>query len=251
MKNTSPASLFFHVSILQAAACLLIGAFLFSQAEAAAPSGAFVWYKADSNLTDSKGNTTAALLPAASMSYASGRVSDAFDFDGAHALRISENTAGGLNFGTDNFTIAAWVRYSDASQAPVIYQNGYAFNSVVLLYVLTSGKPRFFIRDASANAITIDGTTVTNDNAWHYIVAVKSGRSALLYIDGDLQACQTNFSLGNINTNCGFGWIGGTNTTAGCATAPSERFFTGLIDEFFIAKTDLPGSEILNLHNNP
>lgn len=252
MKNTSPANhKFFQVSLHQVIACLLIGAFLFYQVDAAAPTNAFVWYRADSSLIDSRGGTTAAFLPNAPMQYDPGRIGNAFRFDGAHALRINESTPGALNFGSDNFTIAVWVRFTDVSQAPVIYQNGYANNSGVLIFILNDGRPRFFIRDANANAITVNGTSAINNGAWHYIVAVRSGRSALLYVDGVLQACQTNMAIGNIAANCGFSWIGGSNTNATCAGAPGERFFTGLIDEFFIARTDLPGSDILNLHNNP
>jgi hypothetical protein len=232
-------------------ACLLVAAFLFCQVEAAAPAGVFVWYKANNNLLDFTANTSAAVLPSGAMQYAPGKVLDAFSFNGATALKINESP-GSLNFGTGNFTIAAWVKFTAVSKAPVIYQNGYALNDSVLLYILTDGHARFFIRDGNANAITVNSTNSLNDNAWHYIVAVRSERSALLYIDGVLQACQTNPALGNINASCQFSWIGGTNTYTRCGSVPiDDRFFTGLIDEFFIVKRDLPGSEIANLYLNP
>ena len=237
---------------LRILASLFVAAFLFCPVEAAAPPNAYVWYKADQNLLDSRNNSSITVLPGSTMFYGKGKVADAFKFNGSTALKIIENP-GSLNFGMDNFTIAAWVKFTVTSNSPVIYQNGYALNDAVLLFFQPSGVARFFIRDGSANAITIDSdiTKPLNDDKWHYIVAVRSEKSALLYIDGVLHACKTNPALGNINASCQFSWIGGTNTTAKCSPTPNDRFLTGLIDEFFIVKRDLPGSEIMNLYLNP
>jgi hypothetical protein len=239
--------------ILQKLACLLLAAFLFGPVEAAAPTGAFVWYKFDSNVSDAMGNTIGAVQGGITTPYPAGRVGQAFKFDGANAVKISQIPASGLNFGTLNFTIAAWVKFDKFATGSrrVIYQNGYALNSAVLLQLETNSSARFFIRDENANAITVTSSKQLNDNAWHYIVGVRSEKSALLYVDGILQSCQTNQTLGKINASCKFGWIGGTNTNAMCGAPANDQFFNGLMDEFFIVKRDLPGSEIMKLYLNP
>ncbi|MFH0923908.1 MAG: LamG domain-containing protein, partial [Candidatus Falkowbacteria bacterium] len=84
-------------------------------------------------------------------------------------------------------------------------------------------------------------TTDINDSQWHHIVGSYDGTSMKIYIDGNLEDTNTDFS-GNLPTNDG-------NVRIGADYQPTpDNFFSGLIDEARIYNRALSADEIGELY---
>lgn len=202
-----------------------------------------VWLKAEGNTNDSSGNGDHAATQNG-VSFTAGRVGQAFSLNGTNqALRINQ-VSNNLNYGAGDFAISAWVKFTVTGIERILYGSAYQGSDAVAIYLTTNSRAEFFARDGSNNAVDIVGTTALNDNNWHYIVGMRNGKTGLLYVDGVLQNSQTNNSLGTINAACGFDWIGGYNSSTGCAAPATGYFYSGLLDEFQIYRRALSAAEI-------
>ncbi len=96
-----------------------------------------------------------------------------------------------LNFstgGAGDFTVAAWVKTTGASQMNVFSKGGDTTNGI--RYVLavresTSGWVDL-VTDDNVTKVEAIGPTVFNDGKWHFIVGQRSGDETRVYVDGVL-----------------------------------------------------------------
>ena len=85
-----------------------------------APSGLVSWWAAEGNGSDVSGNNPATVL--SGISYGSGEVSQAFNFNGSNAYVMAPASAS-LNVGTNSgFTIEAWINPSDVSGIHTLFE---------------------------------------------------------------------------------------------------------------------------------
>jgi hypothetical protein len=150
-----------------------------------------------------------------------------------------EKTALQHNYGTDDFTIEAWVR--------PIGTNGMFFSigqsSSEILVGMYSGK--IYCRSNGSSG-TFSGTQTISLNEWHHVALVRenNGTSLKVYLDGALEASTTYTPVSFSNTQhkiCSSqafvlslnGWIDEYRVTGGVArytanfTPPTEPFPEG------------------------
>jgi hypothetical protein len=143
------------------------------------PPGLIGWWKAEGNTLDEVGANDGTLLGDAS--YGSGRVGQAFAFDG-QGDGVSIGSAPELQL--QDFTIEAWIRRSTTTQVSLDpYQSG-----VILSYgpggygfaLWDDGRLFLTRNDVSA----VFATLAVTDSAFHHVAVTKSGDTVVFYLDG-------------------------------------------------------------------
>ncbi|MCK5176788.1 MAG: LamG domain-containing protein, partial [Candidatus Aenigmarchaeota archaeon] len=105
----------------------------------------------------------------------------------------------------------------------------------------TVGGGQFLIM-VGGTAHLVNSTTDINDNEWHHVVGTYDGTTMKIYIDGNLEDTNTDFS-GNLSTNDGNVRIGADYQ------ATPDNFFKGTIDEVLIWNRALSPEEINASYN--
>ena len=141
----------------------------------------------------------------------------------------------------DNFTISAWIKTRDFSADGMIVAKKEEFGAGYYMDITFGGEFNA-VFDDSLMFVEATSTTFVNDDAWHHLVAVRSGDDLEIYIDG----VQDGSGMGS--------GIGSTANTANLIIGKSDHsmdsFFNGLIDQVIIFNTTLTSAEITNLYNN-
>jgi len=179
----------------------------------------------------------------------SGAVADALTFDGSTNY-VSVPDAATLDFGTADFTLAAWIK-------PATTVNGtYSIYSKGIGQVAGRGQVRLFVDSSDRIALQIEGTTggqsavyttttTIDDTAWHH-VAVSAQRSgnATFVIDGGTP--ETVSIAGSA------AYDASSTDNAYIATGPSAAadWFDGTIDEVFAYSTLLSVAEMQALYDD-
>lgn len=104
------------------------------------------------------------------------------------------------------------------------------------LYMLDDGRVRFGVYNGST--VTIDSTSPLNDGAWHQVVSTFDQSGMKLYVDGELQASDSNSAAQNYT---GYWKLGSDNTWGGHSDTTQ---FIGEVDEAAIYPRALSASEI-------
>ncbi len=211
-----------------------------------APVGLVSWWSADGNTLDSRSRNNGMLQNA---TFTAGNVGQAFNFSGSNQAVVNTVNGNILNFGTSNVSVEAWVRATGGSGTRIIYDNGFANNNSVRLFINAANQGSFFVRDDNGNLAQSVSTAALNDSNWHHLVGVRQGTTATLFVDGVAQIASSNPLLGVINSNCGNTFIGGTATSSFCPATAIESFFTGQIDEVSLYNRALSASEIQAIFN--
>ena len=213
----------------------------------APPSGMVSWWPGDGNANDIQGINHGTLVNGAT--FAPGKVGQAFSFDGVDDGVTIQAEDGSLNMGASDFAVDAWVKFTGTGGTRIIFEDGYAGNSIARLFITANNHGAVFFRDTAGNSVLAEGTAPINDGLWHFLAGVREGPTGHFYVDGVLQDSVSNPSLGVINNNCGLAFIGTTNTFSICGSVPYESFFSGLIDEVEVIKRALSSTEILSINN--
>jgi hypothetical protein len=110
----------------------------------------------------------------------------AYQFDGGSAY-IDCGTGAALSGATD-FSLEAWVNTTSAAYGQILqqrYSGGY--NGEYEFGINADGTLDFMIYGGSAYQFSFNSTntsTPVNDGNWHHVVAVRSGTSGMIYVDG-------------------------------------------------------------------
>lgn len=218
------------------------------------------WWPAEGDADDVSGGNHGKLLNG--VAFASGRIGQAFSFDGNND-GISILKTASLNMGPNDFSIEAWVKLDRAQTHQGAIFFNYAGVPYYALFVTADAKARVLFRPGYALTgndndpfVAAAGTTSLRDGQWHHLVGVRSSATALIYVDGVLEGSATNPSVltvngGSVDTSrCAYARIGAVHTSTGhCTTlAPnvyeSQYFFQGLIDEVKVYDRALSECEI-------
>ena len=134
---------------------------------------------------------------------------------------------------TGDISISMWLKFSNSGGTE------YAMSMGDVYGIYTSGGTiRGFARiGGTFTALSSVGTF--NDNAWHHVLYVKNSTNMYLYIDGSLNASNTN---GGTNTITSFDMrLGARYTTA--------NFYEGLTDEVAIWNSDR-SADVSTIYNS-
>ena len=175
-----------------------------------------------------------------------GKYGGAFTFDGINDY-IDLGISSVLNNNINDITISAWVKLeADLCHVDTNYNiftnellDDYGYILRIGDYTAPSGSCGIiFFRTSNAGTIPTSSQantlslTYPNDNAWHYVTAVKDGSNAFIYLDG----VQVASNIGGI--------ISPANSPISSKISGLEQSFDGSIDEVRIWNRGLSSNEV-------
>ena len=214
----------------------------------AGTAGNVVW-EGDSYTTPNINTTT----PYYVAEFNVGNTTDALAFDGTDDYVSIK----GMHYATTSLsvvTVEAWILTSFSGGGE--YDNwsivDFDRSEYYNLYINGSTGVVCFSTTGSGGINDFYGTTVVNDSVWHHIAAVYDGTDKRIYVDGVLDATQTNphsgSDLGTGTTRYGF--LGDGSEASGYNGGRNEFYFQGYIDEVRIWNVVRTATEINNNKNS-
>ena len=207
-----------------------------------APAGMIAWYPGDGNAHDITGNGNDGTLNGG-VTFAPGKVDQAFSFNGTTDYVSLPNFVYGSNFSVD-----AWIKTVTVPTglATIVDEIGASTSEGFQCSVSTEaghvGQVRFYLSD-NFNAVNTYSTALVNDNAFHHVACVKNGNTAQVYVDGALSG------TGDVSSVTGVYDALTGGTSIGAARNGAGQFFQGLIDEVEIFNTALTGPQVAAIYN--
>lgn len=169
-------------------------------------------------------------------SWSSGKRGGGLSFDGSTAyVQVSHNA--NMNFGTGNFSIAAWVNRSDSGTRILFGKRAYPPGWVVYL---TGNSLAMQYNDATPRVFTLG--TYPDIKNWHHIAVVinKSANQAIYYLDGVANApVDISATTGSTDTST---WLG-----IGRDSSDPNYNFYGMLDEVRLYNRALNSTEVAKL----
>ena len=150
----------------------------------------------------------------------------------AHALDyITLPDSDDWYFGTGNFTIDFWTRFSTVSIRHRFFgQRVDGNNQWYFIWNQSDAKIVFYVVDASSVKASYEGDWSPSINTWYHIALVRNGTSLKIYIDGTSITLTENVA---ISTNA----IPNLSAVLTIGTAGSAGYcLNGWIDEFRVSK---------------
>jgi hypothetical protein len=213
----------------------------------AAPKGLAGWWKLDGNADDSS-TTGANGTVIGGPLWVAGKIDGAVELDGVDDFVDCGNPTA-LDFGTD-FAVCAWIKMTSIVKGTVFGKGG--DESGGIRYALAMGET-----DSNKMCLTTDddkskkqakGATVVNDGAWHHVVGMRNGNTAMVYVDGKLDgtvALPEGYSLSGTSQHDAL--IGAVADHRDPTGATKEKFFAGTIDDVRVYNRALLEAEIREL----
>ena len=175
-----------------------------------------------------------------------GNVSAVFDGTSGSYIKVEESE--NFSFGTNDFTIAAWIKIDaqDVTQHRGIVSQGQGYqDGQWAFYVAGNGKQlRFFTTQNGTSSYADNSITVADGNP-HHVAVVRRGDSLLFYVDGQADPINSNYA----NFFTGHNYDNTKSITIGARGLGAYRFI-GLIDDVRIYDKGLLQSEIDILSSN-
>ena len=205
----------------------------------------FAAYNGESNANDSFGANNGTAV--GGLTYTTGKIGNAFQFNGTNAYVSLPNSSGQFNF-TGDFSVSMWFKSSNLSTSRYAIgnyksggSNGYGWQ----LYYSVVGGFAFDLRNGN-NINQVRKIQTINTNTWYHVVGVrKMGQIHKLYVNGvDVSAPQTDGNVNNIagyiaNQPMDLGGLSDANAPALCD-----------LDGVNIWQKPLTASEITELYNS-
>ena len=183
------------------------------------------WWKAENNANDSIDANHGTLH--GGVGYITGKVGQAFSFDGSAAQYISIPSSPSLNISGDH-TVAFWVKPNalptSGNAYPVVskWTSGFEHKQV---QINANGTVGYFLYGTTAVS-GVTSTTTLQPGVWSHVVATYDGAAMKIYING----AQDASTPANNDVGDGAGTLYlGYNPDA--AFAGGEAYFNGLLDE--------------------
>jgi len=177
--------------------------------------------------------------------WVSGMYGIGLEFDGDDFVDCGNNDI--LNFGTNDWTITAWIQTTQADRGTV-YANGGDNGGGVRFTLATheaNADRMTLTTDDDSTKVQAKGTTVVIDGQWYHVAAMRAGTETRVYVNGILEGTNTvpaGYDLsGTSQANSLIGCI----TDARDATGNTrEKFYIGIIDDVRIYNTALTDEEL-------
>lgn len=208
--------------------------------------------------------------PLGGVSFAPGRLGQAFALDGTGEIEVSHSDDLELASGSASMTIAAWVKpvtpLPDGFHLASVVSFNYACTSPVLGIHVTDAlwafSPEvsgwlFGVRDESDVIYQTGVADVFLDSDWHHVVAVRDGPAdgMRLYVDGQLRVVAEDLSGAVLPVRNALGQFVDPLSSGGVLSSPdrigaipvpcaTKRFFVGLIDEIKVWNLALSDDEV-------
>jgi hypothetical protein len=159
----------------------------------------------------------------------------AFSFDGSGA-HVQFNQLGG-NRGIGDFTLSFFIK-TTAGGHEAVWEKRPVCDAANFwgIRMLPGGFLQGEIYQPGLAMYPL-ATTPVNDGAWHAVALTRQGRTARLYIDGNLESTMTGAQLINVSNNVDM--VAGTSV---CVGHDGTQPFTGELDELQIGAALTPAA---------
>ncbi len=206
-------------------------------------------YKFNSNANDISGNNDNGTLQNVPALIADrfGNASSAYNFNGS-----SQYISTATSFpNPGDFSVAIWFKTAVAGGKLIGFgaqQTGLNTQYDRNIYMDNTGHIYFGINNSSI--IYASSTLSYNDNNWHLVTGTVSSTTGLfLYIDGVQVGANALGKVGQSYT--GYWRIGYDNINGSWPSQPTNKFFTGALDDALIYSRALSSTEIGTIYNSP
>jgi len=182
-----------------------------------------------------------------STSPAKGKIGQALKFDGVDDyVDVGDPASEVLDFGTGNFSLAAWINVKAKSGAlRIINKRDTASQKGYEMYIENGNNNLSLFISNGVNTFGNSGDSTINlrDGNWHYVVVTfDRGGNANYYTDNKIGTPRNISASGNSSiSNTQDVHIGMYNT--------ATNYFLGLIDEVRVYNRALSASEVKALYN--
>jgi hypothetical protein len=177
-----------------------------------------------------------------------GQVENAVLFDGA--TQYARRTGGGFPiYNNLAYSVALWVNVNGVGQSDRRFFAESATNSEAPIFVFGThatgldGSIRVLIR-SSGNVVNLDRNSISRplDGTWHHLVWTETNGQAKLYIDGQLDAANFNYTRAALTLN---------QTTLGAILRGAVQFHcAGILDDFAVWNRVLTHTEIQEIRTS-
>ena len=184
-----------------------------------------------------------------------GTTNDALTFDGSNDYVAIQGKKYSNAGEITHITIEAWVKTTvssgtwTANWAIVDFDRSEYFT----FYVNTSGVVGFGTTDNTGATDDFDGVTLVNNGAWHHIAAVYDGTNKMIYVDGVLDATDTNPHSGRplgSGSETRYGFLGDGSEATSYNGTRNNFYYQGDIDEVRVWNTARTATEISTNRNS-
>jgi hypothetical protein len=167
---------------------------------------------------------------------ADGPSGKAAQFDGVDDSLVNESFD---NISGDKISVGAWIKSSDipSTQKGIIGKWDNPAEKSFLLQTYINGNIAFSVTTSSGVELLSPSNSIAA-NTWYYVVGVYDGTKQYLYINGTLVSSIAQ--TGDINASTASLYLG---------RGTSIGYFSGAIDESFIAAKVLSSTEIADLYS--
>ena len=170
----------------------------------------------------------------------------AYEFDGSTGKLIDLNDPLSLNFGSNPFTLSAWIKQKDHSGTYYIigkYEPTGDQRSWLLWTDSNAALAFYTIQGTGAQDTTTTDSSVLTANVWQHVVVVKEGTGVDFYINGALVNDDDVAVDASIFDSSG-------DLTIGSWGDGSSGVFNGTIDEIMVFNRTLSADQIYALYQN-
>ncbi|MCP6719929.1 MAG: prepilin-type N-terminal cleavage/methylation domain-containing protein [Patescibacteria group bacterium] len=137
---------------------------------------------------DASGNSNnGTLVGGTSRATSTCQVSHCLDFDGVNdGVDVGDPSSGVLDFGSNDFTLSAWVYSANVSGwAWILAKDNSAVDTTGWRFGINAANPgRLIFRDRLTPQNDTIGNTSLGLNQWYYVAAVRSGTTMMVYLNG-------------------------------------------------------------------
>ena len=170
----------------------------------------------------------------------------ALEFDGDDYVDVGNSSM--LDFGTDNWTVTAWVKTTmGTGSSGILFGNGGDQSGGIRYTLHVKGTARL-ITDDDSTKVEVEGSTTVNDDVWHHLAAVRDGTTLFVYVDGEQDGTDTladGYDLsGTTQHNAYIGAVTDNRDPTGNTLG---KLYTGLIDEVYVFSKALTEDEIVSV----
>ena len=194
-------------------------------------------YSFEGNAQNSFGSTTATL--AGNAAYAAGSVGQAISLNGTDSY-VALPAAHPLST-YDEITLTTSVYWNGSSQWQRIFDFGNNTNQYMFLTPRSGGNTlRFAIKNGGGEQFVETSQLATGQ--WAHVAVTLGGGTAKLYVNGELKATKSGFTIKPSDFKPSKNYIGKSQF--------SDPLFNGMIDEFQVYNHVLSADEIKAVYNN-
>jgi len=153
-----------------------------------------------------------------------------------------------LVHGLNDFSIALWIKTPVSKSQQEIMQalGSNADDDELEIYLINNRRIRMQVQDDDVN---LDSNKTLTDNQWHHLLITRQGNKGCLYVDGELQECETGLGSSALSVTRNAFILGQEQDSYG-GSFSSTQSYEGLMDELKFYDKTLSAQNAKNLHDN-